>query len=85
MLDQRNNHYNTNSANFLDPTLNPAEQQQAENDPLDMILLDDASFFPFKKRTRSSMESSDRQLEIPVCEPPKIGSRRYRMDSNSRG
>ena len=78
------NLFNTNSANFLDPTLNPAEQQPL-NDPLDMILLDDAAFFPFKKRTRSSMESSDRQLEIPVCEPPKIGSRRYRMDSNSRG
>ena len=83
MTDQCN-FFNTNSANFLDQTLNPAEQQPC-NDPLDMILLDDASFFPFKKRTRSSMESSDRQLEIPVCEPPKIGSRRYRMDSNSRG
>jgi len=50
------------------------------DNPLDFLLIDE---YTAKRGTRSSMESSDRQLEIPECRPPYISSRR---DSNrSRG
>ena len=54
-----------------------------DQNPLDFLL---APGLSLKRKTRSSMESSDRQLEIPVCQPPYIGRHRDSRNSNrSRG
>ena len=45
--------------------------------PLDFLLSDREK--DMKQTPRSSFESSDRQLEIPICDPPFI---RARQDSN---
>ena len=51
-----------------------------EQNPLDFLLLPDLNM---KRKTRSSMESADRQLEIPACQPPYIS--RHRDSNLSRG
>ena len=58
---------------------------KADNDfcsvknPLDFLLHDTSGTLKIKRTPRSSFESSDRQLEIPICDPPYI---RPREDSD---
>ena len=60
-----------------------AFEPQSYHNPLDFLLTE--STLALKRKTRSSMESAERQLEIPECQPPVVyghrdsnRSRRYR-------